>query len=108
MARSTESSQQEKLISYTREGTEKLTPEMEQEIRELVSRSTEEDFNDADFPSEAHLGEPVIGKFYKPLKKPVTLRIDADILAWYKAHFKPYQRKMNEILRNYAENASGH
>lgn len=26
-----------------------------------------------------------IGDFYKPLKKPVTLRLDADVIAWFKA-----------------------
>lgn len=103
MASSTELFRQEKRIKYTRDNTENLTPEMEREIRKLAVRPMDEAFNDPDFPPATELGQPVIGRFYKPIKKPVTLRVDADMLAWYKANFKPYQRKMNEVLRAFAE-----
>lgn len=44
--------------------------------------------------------------FYKPKKAAISIRIDADVLEWYKAQGKGYQTKMNEVLRAYAfENA---
>jgi len=36
---------------------------------------------------------------YKPLKKPVTLRVDADVLAWFKKPGRGYQTRINRALR---------
>lgn len=38
-------------------------------------------------------------KFYRPLKKPVTLRLDADVIAWFKKDGKRYQTRINQALR---------
>lgn len=40
-----------------------------------------------------------ISKMYKPLKKPVTLRLDADVLAWFKKKGSGYQTRINRALR---------
>ena len=38
--------------------------------------------------------------FYKPVKKQVTLRIDADVLAWLRAQGSAgYQSRLNAVLR---------
>jgi uncharacterized protein (DUF4415 family) len=37
--------------------------------------------------------------FYKPRKEQITARIDADVLAWLKAHGRGYQTLMNSLLR---------
>ena len=39
------------------------------------------------------------GKYYKALKKPVTLRLDADVLAWFKKPGRGYQTRINRALR---------
>jgi uncharacterized protein (DUF4415 family) len=41
----------------------------------------------------------VVGKFYRPIKKSLTIRLDADVLAWVKAEGKGYQTRINGILR---------
>jgi uncharacterized protein (DUF4415 family) len=41
-----------------------------------------------------------IGSLYRPIKKPVTLRIDADVLAWFKKQGPGYQTRINQALRN--------
>jgi uncharacterized protein (DUF4415 family) len=46
-----------------------------------------------------------IGKFYRPGKKPVTMRLDSDIIAWLKADGCGYQTKANWPL---GRNASLH
>ena len=38
-----------------------------------------------------------------PVKKPVTLRLDADVLEWFKAGGKGYQTRINQLLRKYME-----
>jgi uncharacterized protein (DUF4415 family) len=40
-----------------------------------------------------------IGKLYKPIKKPITLRLDADVLAWFKKPGRGYQTRINRVLR---------
>ena len=36
-------------------------------------------------------------------KEQVTVRLDADILEWFKAHGRGYQTRMNAVLRSYYE-----
>jgi uncharacterized protein (DUF4415 family) len=36
---------------------------------------------------------------YKPIKKPVTLRLDADVLAWFQRAGSGYQTRINRALR---------
>lgn len=38
-----------------------------------------------------------------PAKQPVTLRIDEDVLAWFKSQGKGYQTRINKLLRLYME-----
>ncbi len=45
-----------------------------------------------------YLPEELAG-MYKPLKKPVTLRLDADILAWFQRGGRGYQTRINFALR---------
>lgn len=39
------------------------------------------------------------GKFFRPMKQQLTVRLDADVLAWLKASGKGYQTRLNAILR---------
>jgi len=41
----------------------------------------------------------VVGMFYRPIKEPIGLRIDADVLAWLKSQGPGYQTRANKILR---------
>ena len=36
---------------------------------------------------------------YKPIKKTINVRLDADIIEWLKSSGKGYQTRMNAILR---------
>jgi uncharacterized protein (DUF4415 family) len=40
-----------------------------------------------------------VGRFYRPLKQQISLRVDTDILAWFRSHGKRYQTYMNAVLR---------
>ena len=37
--------------------------------------------------------------FYRPIKKQLTLRLDADVIAWLQLHGKGYQTRANALLR---------
>jgi uncharacterized protein (DUF4415 family) len=41
----------------------------------------------------------VVGKFYRPIKKPIALRLDADVIAWLKSQGAGYQSRINDLLR---------
>jgi uncharacterized protein (DUF4415 family) len=41
----------------------------------------------------------VLNPFYRPVKKQLTLRIDADVIAWLRKKGKGYQSKANFLLR---------
>ena len=45
-----------------------------------------------------YLPEDLAG-MYRPVKRPVTLRLDADILAWFQRGGRGYQTRINEALR---------
>jgi uncharacterized protein (DUF4415 family) len=47
-----------------------------------------------DFWSEATVVNPVP-------KKPISLRVDRDVLAWFKAQGPKYQSRINAVLRSY-------
>lgn len=40
-----------------------------------------------------------LARFYRPVKQPVTLRLDADVLAWFKKQGRGYQTRINRALR---------
>jgi uncharacterized protein (DUF4415 family) len=44
------------------------------------------------------------GLFYRPVKQQLTLRLDADVVAWFKEHApKGYQTDINRALREHVE-----
>jgi len=57
------------------------------------------DIDLSDMPEIADWPGAVVGKFYRPIKKPVTVRLDADVIAWLKKQGKGYQTRINALLR---------
>jgi len=46
------------------------------------------------------------GLFYRPVKQQLTLRLDADVVAWFKSHTSAnegYQTRINRALREYVQ-----
>ena len=43
--------------------------------------------------------DAVRGMFYRPVKQAVSMRLDADVVAWLKKRGKGYQTRVNSILR---------
>ena len=63
--------------------------------REIQSTSPSElaDLPD-DFWNEATVVEPTA-------KQPISLRVDSDVLAWFKTQGPRYQSRINAVLRSY-------
>jgi uncharacterized protein (DUF4415 family) len=77
----------------------KIDNKQAKEIRNLA-KMKQTDIDLSDLPEVRDWNDAVVGKFYRPIKKPLTLRVDADVLAWFKSQGKGYQTLINKILRS--------
>ena len=69
----------------------------------VLEAMTDDEIDTSDIPETADWRNAEVGKFYRPIKKSVTIRIDADVLDWFKSQDGRYQTKINQVLRNYVE-----
>jgi len=60
------------------------------------------DFSDCPVLTEDELKKlrPRHPEYFKPKKQAVQIRLDADVLAWFKGYGKGYQSRINAVLRN--------
>ena len=68
-----------------------------------LRRLKDEDIDLSDIPEITDWSKAVVGKFYRPIKKSLTIRVDADVLAWLKSQGKGYQTRINRLLREAME-----
>jgi uncharacterized protein (DUF4415 family) len=57
----------------------------------------------AEMPEVLDCSEALRGKFYRPIKEPISIRLDADVLAWFQSLGGKYPVKINEALREYMQ-----
>ena len=57
----------------------------------------------SDIPEITDWSKAQVGRFYRPIKQPVTIRLDADVIAWFKEMAPQYQTAVNKVLRDYME-----
>ena len=78
----------------------------EEQIKRLASLAALTDEPDTTDIAEAPAGAWAVaetGRFYRPRKEAVTIRIDADVLDWFRhaAGASGYQSAINAALRNH-------
>ena len=74
----------------------------EQRLKNLDKiKDKEIDYSDISELDEAFWENAVIE--YPEKKKPVTLRLDADVLEWFRSLGKGYQTRINSVLRSFYE-----
>ena len=46
-------------------------------------------------------------RYVRPIKQPVTIRLDAEVVSWFKEHAgdRPYQTEINRVLRQHVADA---
>ncbi|HEY0311256.1 MAG TPA: BrnA antitoxin family protein [Allosphingosinicella sp.] len=82
--------------------------ELPERLREEAARLAampDEDIDFSDAPEVADWSGAERGKFYRPVKQQLTLRLDADVVQWFKdgAAGGGYQTRINEALRRYVQ-----
>ena len=88
------------MVRYRRESGAPLTPKQLDNLEQLTARPAREiDTSDApELPQEAW-SHAMRGQFYRPVKQAVSLRLDADVIAWLKKDGAGYQTRANRVLR---------
>jgi uncharacterized protein (DUF4415 family) len=84
----------------------KISKKQAKELAALA-RLPDEQIDLSDAPEVRDWRNAVVGKFYRPIKTPVTIRVDADVLAWLKRQGRGYQTRINKLLREAMEAKPG-
>ena len=83
----------------------KLTRGQLAELKSLAALS-DDVIDTSDAPELLDWSDAKRGLFYRPVKQQLTLRLDADVVAWFKKHAAPnegYQTRINRALREYVQ-----
>jgi uncharacterized protein (DUF4415 family) len=82
-----------------------ITPEIQANLDHLATLS-DDDIDLSDMPEVTDWTGWQRGKFYRPVKQQLTLRLDADLIHWFKTHSEEgrgYQTRINAALRKFVE-----
>ena len=80
-----------------------LTAQQRADLAALAAMPDDK-INMSDSPEQVDWVGAKRGMFYRPVKKQITLRIDADLIEWFRRHATSkagYQTRINDALREY-------
>jgi uncharacterized protein (DUF4415 family) len=80
--------------------TDQVSTKLRTELKALA-KCSEREIDLSDIPATKQLDwkDAKRGQFYRPIKQQITVRIDADVIAWLKDQGTGYQSRLNAILR---------
>ena len=77
-----------------------VTPARRRRLARLAERPDAEiDFSDIPPLKPSFWENAVRNPFYRPVKQQLTVRLDADVVAWLRQHGRGYQTNLNRMLR---------
>ena len=85
--------------------TTELPSDVQAQIRALEALPDDR-IDTTDAPEILDWSDARRGVFYRPVKQQITLRLDADIITWFKAHARGgrgYQTDINGALREHVQ-----
>lgn len=88
-----------------KESSKQLTRRQREELKALASLP-EAAIDTSDAPELPDWSDAKRRLFYRPIKQQLTLRLDADVIAWFKDHAtagEGYQTHINRALRAYVK-----
>ena len=88
------------IVRYKRKPGVPLTRRQKENLKG-VARIKDEDIDFSDIPelTDEWFARAVRGKFYRPVKEIVSIRLDKDVLAFYRSQGAGYQTRINDTLR---------
>ncbi len=97
----------EQIVHYTAEQLEEMIARGEDQTDwERVRNMTDEEIEasiDHEEEGEFDWDAAYVGMPPGPPKKQLTLRLDQDVVAWFREQGPGYQTRMNQVLRGYVE-----
>ena len=88
-----------KLVSKTLADSP-ITPARLRKLAQLAARPDSEiDFSDIPPLKESFWKNAIRNPYYRPVKQQLTVRLDADVVAWLRQQGKGYQTRLNGVLR---------
>jgi uncharacterized protein (DUF4415 family) len=88
------------MTRYERTPGTPLTAKERKELEALRDLPDDQiDTSDAPMLPDSAWKNAVRGRFYRPIKQAVSLRLDADVVAWLKKDGEGYQTRANLMLR---------
>jgi len=88
-----------------KEISKRLTREQQAELKALAALP-DSAIDTSDAPELLDWSGAKRGAFYRPVKQQLTLRLDADVVAWFKSQktsSEGYQTRINRALREYVQ-----
>ena len=85
-----------------------LPSDVQAQIRALEALPDDQ-IDTTDAPEILDWSDARRGVFYRPVKRQITLRLDADVIAWFKTHAKGgrgYQTDINRALREHVQRSA--
>ena len=82
----------------------KLEAARKRDIANLAAK-TDATIDFSDMPEVVDWSGAEIGRFFRPAKRPVTIRLDDDVIDWLKSYGRGYQTKANLLLRHAIESS---
>ena len=70
---------------------------------EALASMSDDEIDTEDIPEVRDWSDAVRGKYYNPVKKQISMRVETDVLEWYRSSTggKGYQTLMNKVLRDH-------
>ena len=88
------------IVRYERNAGDPLTRRQKENLKQIAKIKDEDiDFSEMPELTEEWFARAVRGKFYRPVKEIVSIRLDKDVLAFYRRQGAGYQTRINNTLR---------
>ena len=84
----------------------KATDDRERELAALAALP-DEAIDTSDLPESDDWDNAERGRFWRPVKRSVTIRLDADVIDWFRRREPKYQTAINRVLRQHMEGKGG-
>jgi len=90
-----------------KKGSSRPLTERQQAELDALAALPDEQIDTRDMPEVRDWSDAKRGMFFRPVKQQITLRLDADVVDWFKRHATNcedgYQTNINRALREYVQ-----
>jgi uncharacterized protein (DUF4415 family) len=93
-------------ILLVKKGDSEPSPSSLREEFAALEVMADSDIDTSDIPEVTNWSCAERGRFYRPVKQLLSVRLDSDLVAWFKASGAGYRTRINAALREYVKTHS--